>query len=285
MLYGTRFPTTRTALVHHPLAKALWFIHEPLVNALNLWNLVPKISISLFITVFTLSGLLLFLPGKLLERGGKFLLALALVPLSYLPNLLVQEDGATYRTQVGLTSLLALYASFALLGWLSFALKANILQDALRKRQWSPRRLQLRLAATFLIGGVLLGSVLAANNVTTYFVVPQAKELSIMASQLNSAALAQATSIYIIGCTADDSLAPVVRYDEFGLPSCSQFWAVRPMAYILLYEQHPTKIHLPIILVRPGNPINPPPGSLVIDMRTLKMYRVTAMPAGWHANI
>ncbi len=279
MMYGTT-PSGRAALVQHPLAKALWFIRQPLVDALNLWNLLPHVSIAGLMAVFTLAGLLLFLPGKPVERGGKFLLALALTPLSYLPNLVVQDDSSPYRTQAGLTSLVVLYACFALLGWLAFAFKAKLLKEALRKRQLSTGKLAMRLAAAVLVGGALVGSALAANNVTSYFVVPQAQELSIVAGHLNDAALAQATSIYIIGCTADDSLSPVVRYDEFGLPSCSQFWVPRPMVYLLLRELHPAQAHLPITFVRPGQPINPPPGSLVIDLRTLRLYRLVDGPAG-----
>ncbi len=278
ILYGTSYPSNRTDLLTQPVTKALWFLREPLVNAFNLWNLEPRISIAGIIAIFSLGGLFLFLPGKLAERSGKLLIALVLLPLSYLPNLVVQENYATYRTEAALTSLVALYAGFALLGWLAYALQTPAVKKALMVRQLAPSKAQNNLAAGLLVAGIMVGGLMAANNVTRYLIVPQAEELSFMAAQLNSPSLAQATSIYIILCAPSDTISPVLRYDEFGRPSCSQFWAPGPMAYLLLREQHPSRVSMPIIVQSPGGPINPPPGSLVIDTRLLKNYRVAAAP-------
>lgn len=272
MLYGTQIQGVRTEFASDLLAKAAWFFQEPLVNALNLWNLLPTIQIALIVGIFSLVGLFFFVPGKLIERGGKVLIAFLVLPLSYLPNLVVQESWASYRTEVALTSLVVLYAGFALLGFLSLALKVK--KGPFRVRQAGPtKNLYVYLATAVLVVSMIFGSVLAARNVTAYFALPQAEELSILANQLNTTALAKASSIYVIPCSWSDSISPVVRYDEFGVASCSESWVPGPMVYLLLRDLDPAKVNIPIIVVPPGGSIQPPPGSLVIDMRTLRRYR------------
>ena len=53
-----------------------------------------------------------------MTRAIRLALAAILLPLTYLPNLLVAENWSTYRTQVALTSLLWFYTAMALIGWL-----------------------------------------------------------------------------------------------------------------------------------------------------------------------
>jgi len=271
VLYGTVSTDNRTQLATAPFAKIAWFFQEPLVNALNLWNLLPTAQIALLMAAFILIGLFFFLPGSLAERGCKVLIAFALLPLSYLPNLVVQESWASYRTEVALTSLVVLYAGFALLGFFSFAF--NVQKGRWRVTQGSERKLQANLVTAILVVWVIFGGFSAAKNVSNYFVLPQAEELRILASQLNAASLANVTSIYVIPCSWSDSISPVVRYDEFGVASCSADWVPGPMVYLLLRDLDPAKTNIPILVAPSGGAIHPPPGSLVIDMRMLKRYR------------
>ncbi len=69
------------------------------------------------------------------------------------------------------------------------------------------------------MGGVALASVLlAAHQVRTYFVLPQAQELAVMRRQLAVGKLPQVRGIYVVGSRWQDTLAPLARYDEFGIP-------------------------------------------------------------------
>jgi len=57
-----------------------------------------------------------------------------------------------------------------------------------------------------------------------------------MRSQLTSGNLAQARSINVIGSTWRDSVAPMVPYDEFGIPFSAQPWAPGAAVHHLLRE-------------------------------------------------
>ncbi|HEU5382381.1 MAG TPA: glucosyltransferase domain-containing protein [Ktedonobacteraceae bacterium] len=277
LLYGAPLAGSRTQLVTDIPAKAGWFFQEPLPDALNLWNLLPKVSIAVFVGVFSFAGLFLFLRGKLIERLSKLLIAVVLVPLSYLPNLIVEESWASYRTQAALTALIALYVGLALLG---FFHSSRLQMESLRI-QIGPLKIQRpfirvqpgALATTILLVVVIFGGLVAARNVTRYFVLPQEQELSFIVSQLNTGSLATVKRIYVIPCSWSDSISPVVRYDEFGLASCSQPWAPGPMVYLVLRELAPAKADIPIVVASPGDVSSPPDGSIVIDMRLLRMYR------------
>src|SRR6185503_12512458 len=120
---------------------------------------------------------------RLLERGARpalyAIVALVLIPLTYLPNLVVTESWAAYRTQVALSSLIALYFCFgAITLWVTF-------RDWLRLHA-SRRGLlasdQLALAFSVVFVGV---SVLAAaRNVLTLFVEPHITEQRMLRSQV-----------------------------------------------------------------------------------------------------
>jgi len=115
----------------------------------------------------------------------------------------------------------------------------------------------------------LASSMWAAHNVTLYFASPQFQELQFLHRQLAQADLAHARSIFIIGSRWTDSLAPTVRYGEFGMPSSAAPWAPQPMVYLVLRELSPEYANLPIEFMAPDRPIEPPRDAVVVDMRKL----------------
>src|SRR5919204_4673708 len=90
----------RNHLTHDVAGKARWFFDEPLYRSLNLFDLTPSRWFAALVAVVAAGGMLLWL----LRRGARPLLyavvAVILVPLTYLPNLVVTESWAAYRTQV-----------------------------------------------------------------------------------------------------------------------------------------------------------------------------------------
>jgi hypothetical protein len=252
-LYGHLLPTTRTNLTHDILGKALWFFREPLTSALNLGQISPKPWLALTLAAFIGVGLLQYFRGEVQERLVRFLIALVILPLSYLPNLIVAENWASYRSQSVLTSVIVVYTFLALWGYRQ--LLHNFVTDS--------------VLTVVLNLSVLAGGFLALYNTTIYFAAPQLQELQYLRSQLAQRDISQIHSIYIIGSTWQHSLAPMVRYDEFGLPSSAQPWAPKPMVYLLLQEMRPDRMNIPIKFVPPSSPINPPLDALVIDMRKL----------------
>jgi len=183
---------------------------------------------------------------------GQLALAVLLLPVTYLPNLVVEENWASYRTLVALDTLVLVYLALALWGyWQAF--------------RWPAAARSLTALVSV---AAIMSTGLAAHNVRTYFTIPQERELTFLRAHLIPVNLARSARLYLIGCTWQNSLAPKVRYDEFGLPSSAAPWAPRPMAYLVLQELAPEYRSLPIDVV-PASAASeaPPPRALVIDMR------------------
>jgi len=256
-MYGHMIPPLRSHLTQDIGEKALWFFRQPLTNALNLLKLSPKRWLAMSVGVFITGGLILYLQGTTKERLCKIMIALSLVPFSYLPNLVIAESWPAYRTLSALTSVIAVYAFFALWGYgrvLGRSVTAPVLTAG------------LGLAA-------LTSSLLAAHNVTTYFALPQFLEIKWLRGYLAQQDLSQTRSIYVISSSWRDSIAPAVRYDEFGLPSSFPPWSSGSMVYLLLREINPERANLPVEVVPADGPINPPADALVVDMRKLAHLR------------
>ena len=262
----------RGGLVQDIPAKIFWFLLAPFRNALNASLLSPAhwffsdgspvhsffhkiVDILIAWTVFSviIGGLMLSWQGTLKKRLWKLLVTLSLFPLSYLPNLVVSADVAAYRSLSALTSLVVVYAFFAFHGY------------------W--RYLRPSLSPTYMnavMGGIAIACALsAAYHVHTYFVAPQVRELALMRSQLVQEDISQVRGIYVVCSTWQDTLAPLVRYDEFGFPSSAASWAPASMVFLLLREMTPDYTHLPVTVVAADDSIDPPPDSLVVDMGKL----------------
>ncbi len=292
----------RTGLVQDIPAKVVWFLGEVLPNALNFVLLSPgylllsgqgsvplhqsvdvsiaqavagliyyyssfilirsvDVGIAWAVAGLTAGGLLLYFQGTWRERLWKLGLAGMLLPLSYAPNLVAAESWASYRSLSSLSSLVVVYTFLAWRGYASRCRQA-------RRLTFSP------VWANAAAGGLASACALLATwHVQTSFVVPQVRELEFMRSQLTQGNLAEARSIYVIRARWQDTLAPPVRYDEFGLPSSFPDWGALGMVSLLLRELAPDSAHLPVISVAADGRITPPPDSLVVDMRRMTMRR------------
>jgi putative flippase GtrA len=243
----------RSALVEDYLGKSQWFVHVVMLNALNLYNVTPTQTIAIIVAVVIGVGLLWTVEGSIAAKASKLVIAIILAPLCYLPNLVVADDWASYRTQVALTSLVILYLCYAILSVQKF--RVSVITS---------------VAYAGLFAFMLVGGYSAARNVTVDFAIPQYQELALMRDQLASPTLATATSVYLIPATWEDSFAPEVRYDEYGVLSSSVAWSEKPMVYFVLHDINPSHDEIPVIVAPPDGPFNPPPGSIVIDMRPVK---------------
>ena len=264
----------RSGLAQDIPLKVVWFLFEALPNALHFALLSPswlfsgdgptlssfQRGVDILLAWGALDviagGLALYFQGTRPARLGKVGLAGAILLLSYAPNLVIAENWATYRTLSGLSSIVVLYALFACHGYAHYL-----------RWPFAPGW------AHAVMGSVALASVLSAMyHVQTYFVAPQVRELALMRSQLAREELSQARGIYVIRPAWWETLAPLVRYDEFGRPSSLvRPWTVRHMVVVLLRAMAPDHAALPVTAVFADDPIDPPPDSLVIDMRNLRL--------------
>jgi len=147
----------RTAVAQNISAKLIWFVSEPLRDALNLLFIRPSTFVAGGVALFAGVGFWLYWPGPTKARFVRGLFAVALVPATYRPIDRIcfsRKSWASYRTQVALTNLLLVYATLELVGWLR----------AFNKAAWLPAIMAAVVATC---------AVAAGRNVTLYFVLPQ----------------------------------------------------------------------------------------------------------------
>lgn len=332
----------RTELVRDVVGKVGWFWDQPLVNAFNLFELVPTQTLAIAIAIVAAVGIVLLHLDKGWEALGFLALAAALVPLSYAPNLVVSENFASYRSLGGLSALVMLYAWFGVWGiaravprlrgrsfpnpaavrgvFLALALLLSFVCVALIVVPLSnlpgsaahagasldalsgwPRLVVLIVlfvgvcglgvwaagstanGVALAAGGVamaafaLTGVLLAARNVTTLFVKPQSLELQMMRSALDTPSPIR--RVVFVKPFVAEGAAPLVRYDEFGVPSSYLPWVPAPAVQLILREQRRQRSQ-PVIDVLPWDAPNIPrtakPGEVLLDMRKVRQRRV-----GW----
>lgn len=247
----------RTALTLDIVGKLGWFLREPLTDGLNAMNLIPSRALSYGVVVFLGVGLFLYFRGTFAQRMAKLLVAGVLVPLSYLPNLVVLENWSSYRTQSALVSLIVLYAFYALWGYC--------------------QRLRQSLSSVIFVGVLgcftCVSMVLAARNVTLGFVIPQQREWQYLREQLKRIDLTQVEKLYVICARRSDFIAPILRYDEFGLSSTAARWVPESAVYFALSEVSPQFARIPVEVVPAKNADTIPASAVVIDMRKLSRLR------------
>ncbi len=252
----------RTILTHDVLGKGRWFLEQPLNQALNLFELNPTSNwLALSVSIIAIVGigvwLLRWSPRPILVAA----IAISLVPLAYLPNLVVADTWPPFRTQVALTSLVALYAWLGALGlWTAVR---DVLQDRVSQRVLTATERSVIGLSVFV---VVLSLTLAAIHVETLIVEPQTTELALLRSQVKEVP----TGARRIGFVLADwrgGLTETVAYDEFGLPSSARPWASEPSVDLILREQGRLPRRHPTFLVYPPDASVFPPRLPVVDIR------------------
>ena len=253
LILGATDHLPRSHVTVNVLAKLAWFWHTPLRQAANLWILVPSTALAVVLLAWTVIGLTLYWRNRGLSLAWRIPLALLLVPLTYLPNLVVAVNEAAYRTAPALTAIVLLYATLALLGRLTI---------------WRPLNLQ-RVGPILVLTLIGLAAFSAARNVTTEFAVPQHEEWLRVRTALSQPPVTRAARIYFRTASTRDSLAPVVRWDEFGVPSISKPWVPVAMAWLMarwygVPAQHQISLQM---VIAPGRATaNLPAGSCIVDL-------------------
>ena len=208
----------RNALTTDVVGKARWFFDQALYQSLNLFELVPNVWLATIFGAVAAGGLLLLIRRRAACPGLSVLAAVCLVPLTALPNLVTDENVAWYRTQISITSLLALYAGLGALGiW--FEARDLLLRRADEGTVVAGERLVFGLGVVVVVTSVFF----AARNVHSYFVRPQEQELQLV----RGAVKALPTGLSRVAFVRTDwtgGVTKIVRYDEFGLPSTGVVW-------------------------------------------------------------
>ena len=281
-VYGANSPNAeRSTLVHDFGGKLRWFfgwrsthetglsIHDPLYGALSLFELTPSPWISGLVAIVAIGGILALLLRERLSMPLYAGIALLLVPLSFLPSLIVAENSTGYRVQAAMAALIALYFAVGAYGlWLA-------LRDWLRPRLSGRGMAGLGvLAMTAAVAFVGVSAYSANRNVTTLIVVPQSTELRLVRSQL-ARVPAGTQRLAFVETGNDQSMAPFTSVDEFGVPSSARPWVPRPFALLILHEQGKLSVDQPepIVDVLPPTTTAYPKNEPVIDVRELRALR------------
>jgi hypothetical protein len=222
--YGTAaLLPQRSHLTMHPAQKLSWFIGGPIVDVLNFNNLLPSRRLALCSAVFIFAGLLLyFKPNR--QRGLfsflPLLVVFVLIPLSYFPNLAIAENFYTYRTELGLGALMLFYAALAAKAF---------------SQKFVPPQQQALTLTTVMGLACILNLLSAHDHIRDFFVQPQLLELKMVKSQLMGDYGPERQKHPLL-LERTQSLAPFIRYDEFGLPSFSCPWVKEPGIFLLKEE-------------------------------------------------
>jgi len=260
----------RTQIELNLLEKGRWFLLTVLPRSLHFVYVksVPSVWVAVSVGAIILVGLLRYFMITKRHWFGYCFLALAFIPLSYTPNLLAKENWSSYRSQVALISLLAVYAFFALEGIIATAV-----------RWLKMDRSVPRITTACLLPLVLLAALQASTNVNLRVARPACLEFQLIRRYLIEADLDQVKSIFLIQPGWSHIPVPPAVFEEFGVPTTCQPWGPEAVVYLLLREIAVGKTGLPFAQVgaeeMAKKDIQPPEGALVIDMRKLVLYRGT----------
>ncbi|WP_168404451.1 glucosyltransferase domain-containing protein [Erwinia amylovora] len=199
---------SRTELADNVVEKILWFINEPLINAICNFNLKTKLGYRIISGVFIFVGL--YEISKQKHGVLKVALTLVLAIACYTPNLVVKESWGAYRTLVALEMIVS---SLFLLGIFSLV-----------KRFKLQRYMYPLMAITCVY--------LTFSNIKEGFALPQKMELQALSDEIKTKVPKSFDGKLMFDISKQDniSFSKINKYDEFGLTSMRIAWAVPGMA-------------------------------------------------------
>ena len=181
--------------------------------------------------VFVPLGLWFRLPGTRRQRALRVVALLALIPVTYLPNLLIASDFFPHRTRPAISVsilFLLLLAAAGHVRWL-------IAGERMRQRiAW------LGLAAAFGIAFAM-----ARYHLRDFFFVPSRIEWEVVCSDIERAIeKGPATPQRVVFIMPDSDLPVAERfiYDEFGYLSASCYWVTEGMTGLAVQKVAPEKL-------------------------------------------
>lgn len=212
-LYGSSI--ARAELTNNPLEKLRWFIKEPLINAINNFNITPGTFFTTLSLIICAIGLLSIIKGK--SGPIKVLMFIIMGIGAYSPNLLVKENWAAYRSLIALEFFTC---ALIIIGLDALTSKLNIAKKA------------LPLLTVFAM-------IAASYNIFNGFIIPQKSELNALASALSYKVGKTFTGdvLFDIQDPAYNAFTKTQRYDEFGNISLAAPWAIKGMAEQILISK------------------------------------------------
>ena len=227
----------RATVTSDPLVKAGRFVAQPLAQSClpywftNHWPNAARIAVALVVLgILVPWGIACRLEGSAGNRLLRIAGLLALVPLSYLPHLIVAADFFPYRTRAAIAPAVLLLLVLAVSGGLRWCFP-----DRSRRRtaQWV-----VVAAAGF------LALIAARQHVTRGFIVPSQIEWAVVRSEVLREAAREPNPKQVLFLMPDSSRPLTGRfiYDEFGYVSSSHEWTCRGMTGLAAADVAPQSL-------------------------------------------
>jgi hypothetical protein len=227
----------RAEVTTDPLLKAGRFVAQPLGQSclpfflVNHWPNAVRAAIAAFVLgVFVPLGTVSRLEGTAVNRLLRMAGLLALIPLSYVPHLVVAGDFFPYRTRAAIAPAVLFVLLLAAAGGFRFLMRME-----------SRRRVvqQVALAAV-----ACIALLAARHHVTGGFLVPSQVEWAIVRSEVlrEAGRIPQPDQIVFL---MPDPIRPLTRrfvYDEFGYLSSSHGWTCRGMTGLAVVDIAPQSL-------------------------------------------
>ncbi len=248
----------RGAATTDPFLKAGRFVAQPLAQSClpywftNHWSNAARIAVAIaLLGILVPLGTIARLDGSVTNRLLRTAGLLALIPLSYLPHLVVAADFFPYRTRAAIAPAILFLLVLAAAGGFQLLI-----------RQDSRRRFvqQVALAAV-----VFIALIAARRHVTHGFLVPSQIEWAVVRSELlrESGRAKEPEQVVFLMPDSSRPLTGRFVYDEFGYLSSSHDWTCRGMTGLAVVDVAPQSLDAfrkaRFIEVAPGAP--PPESS------------------------
>jgi hypothetical protein len=252
---------SRMQLEPELLLKLWWFVRQPLVNSLALFELRDRFDTSLWFWVVAASvGALVALGFRFGARDAshrlRWLFCLLVLPfVAHAVSIAASSQAIGYRTMFSLSGLVLVL--------LVFALRSVVEVGRIRPR------LQYGVFAALFV----FAAWSAHRNAYTLIAEPQNREWELFQAAAQTLRLDADTDVYIVRPGIDDRSTEQIYDDEFGSLSSDADWASKEMFRAAMRERFPERLPAGAafsIVTGAAPPATPGAYDSVIDLRMLR---------------
>ncbi len=200
---------------------------------MRLRNLIPPLRLTLMacLGVWAIAGTWWRLRGDARSKAVRLAGLILLVPVAYLPNLLVASGFFPYRTRAAVAAAVLFLLLLAAAG----TLRRLIRSEELRKP----------IARWGITGAMLIAAVMAGHHLIGYFVIPSQTEWRFVEAEVRRAIEVEPReprSVVFFMSDSNRSVAGRYVYDEYGYLSTATPWAPEGMTGLAVASVAPARL-------------------------------------------